>query len=624
MYNKEEVEINVDNFVKEFLGSDFQFRVYQKETIVDIILNILNYEHRNYIVEAPTGSGKSLINIISACVLDKYYNITSYILVSDLYLWQQYEDFLHKYPLLDIAALKGQTGNYCCIQNGEDIKNADCRMSGLSWASLFNKSNIEKYNYDCALTCEYVNARRKAIKSNVCIITYQLFLLTSFKEERDGYNFAKHDVLFCDECHNIPSIVQLENSLTVKENDFDKLVTIFEQYYNNKFTVFADNDDNLINNFPYKTCSELREAFYKFWNIWKNEEIRKSEDYEAILQYMDILEELTPFATDIKNDISDKKMQRLTLTTDDVRLFKITTWYEHYIGHWIDFLNAINYTSTEYFLKDITTSVGEDGIEKMSISFKCTKEDYLVYNYLLSKANYKVFLSATIGGEEAYNENMGFRFDISDEKSEELNKPKTVKVPSTFDFTQSPIHFLNRFKMSFKEKDISFNHLKNVIYSICSTKFKNQKGLIQTGSYYFAKQLYDSAPLEIKQRMLLYNGSREKNVMISLHKMSGDTILVGPTLNTGIDLPGDDCRFIIILKVPYPSMADKLVKEKIKLFPLWYNSATSNEIIQGIGRGVRYDGDWCVTYILDACFWNLYINTKDQYSKELQNRIHII
>ena len=138
------------------------------------------------------------------------------------------------------------------------------------------------------------------------------------------------------------------------------------------------------------------------------------------------------------------------------------------------------------------------------------------------------------------------------------------------------------------------------------------------------KKLYDEAPYEIKNRMLLYNGSREKNTMINIHKISSNTILVGPTLNTGVDLPGDDCRFIIILKVPFPSMADKLVKEKIKLFPLWYNSATSNEIIQGIGRGVRYDGDWCVTYILDACFWQLYLSTKDQYSEDLQKRIHVI
>ena len=112
--------------------------------------------------------------------------------------------------------------------------------------------------------------------------------------------------------------------------------------------------------------------------------------------------------------------------------------------------------------------------------------------------------------------------------------------------------------------------------------------------------------------------------MIELHKMSSDTILVGPTLNEGIDLPGDECRFIIIMKIPYPSLADKFVKEKIRLFPLWYNSTTSNEIIQGIGRGVRYNGDWCVTYILDACFMNLYLSTKDQYSEELQSRIKII
>ena len=62
----------------------------------------------------------------------------------------------------------------------------------------------------------------------------------------------------------------------------------------------------------------------------------------------------------------------------------------------------------------------------------------------------------------------------------------------------------------------------------------------------------------------------------------------------------------------------------MKLFPLWYNSKTSNIIIQGIGRGVRNENDYCTTYILDACFYSLYINTKDQYSPELQNRIKIV
>ena len=124
--------------------------------------------------------------------------------------------------------------------------------------------------------------------------------------------------------------------------------------------------------------------------------------------------------------------------------------------------------------------------------------------------------------------------------------------------------------------------------------------------------------------MLLYNGSKEKNVCIKIHDISPNTILVGPSLNEGIDLPGDLCRFIIIMKVPYPSLADRLVKEKIKLFPHWYNSTTSNDIIQGIGRGVRYNGDWCVSYILDACFWRLYLETQDQYPDDFKNRLNII
>ena len=77
-------------------------------------------------------------------------------------------------------------------------------------------------------------------------------------------------------------------------------------------------------------------------------------------------------------------------------------------------------------------------------------------------------------------------------------------------------------------------------------------------------------------------------------------------------------------KISVEEFLNFLVKEKIKLFPLWYNSTTSNEIIQGIGRGVRFDGDWCVSYILDACFWKLYLDTQDQYSNEFKNRLNII
>ena len=110
------------------------------------------------------------------------------------------------------GSIKGQTGNYKCSLNHEDIRNADCKMAGLSWASMFNAATIKKDGYDCAYKCKYLQARKKAISSKVCLMTYQLFLFTMNNQTfNTGSNgdpiFGARDIIFCDECHNIPDIV---------------------------------------------------------------------------------------------------------------------------------------------------------------------------------------------------------------------------------------------------------------------------------------------------------------------------------------------------------------------------------------------------------------------------------
>ena len=644
-YSDEQISEYCDEWVKSKISKTFQFREHQKECIIRIIQNILNHQYQNYIVEAPTGSGKSLINIISAGVLADYFDITSYILCSDLFLWEQYDNFLKKYKKTDIAILKGQTGNYKCKINGEDIKNADCRMAGISWASLYNPVNCMNLGYECAYKCEYVKARKKAIKSKVCIMTYQLFLFIMnnavFNTDQKGCPiFATHDVLFCDECHNIPEIIQLQYSPKIFKEDFDRLEALYNQTTELENTLFASEERQYLDSLDetnkkaiYKLYPEwhlLYKDLCKWWDIWTCVESRKEEDIKSSNLYLDVLIKFMPIVNAIKDRIITKKTNHEVLSKDEIKLFKLCSWHENYFCQWDDFCQAIGATGKEYFLKDININESykhKVNDEDISVTFKCTKEDYITWYFLLRKSQYKVMLSATVGTKEAFDERMGFIY----EDKTEWNHPNAIVnrsymeiIPSTFDFQQSPVYFLNKFKMTFREREISFRHLKTVIYSICKTKFANQKGMIQTGSYEFAKRLYDDAPYDIKSRMLMYNGSREKVSTVKIHQMSSDTILVGPTLNTGVDLPGDDCRFIIILKVPYPTLMDKLVNERNKLYPLWYNSHTSNEMIQGIGRGVRYNGDWCVTYILDASFDQLYRSTKNQYAPELQERIKYI
>lgn len=643
IFSDEQISIYCDEWVNTKIGKSFKFREHQKECIIRIIQNILNHQYQNYVVEAPTGSGKSLINIISAGVLAEYFDITSYILVSDLFLWDQYDKFLKKHKHTGIGILKGQTGNYTCKINGEDIKNADCRMAGLSWASLFNPSSCENLGYECALTCEYVKARKKAIKSKVCIMTYQLFLFIMnnavFNTDQKGCPiFAVHDVLFCDECHNIPEIVQLQYSPKIFKNDFTKLEALYNQTTELELSLFnnerqylesTDNNEHIIYN-KYPSWNKLYKDLCSWWDIWTCVESRKDEDIKSSNLYLDVLIKFIPIVNAIKSRIITKKNNHDLLSKDEIKLFKLCSWHENYFCQWDDFCQAIKETGINYFLKDININelykhkVNEDDI---SVTFKCTKEDFITWFFLLRRAQHKVMVSATVGTKNAFDERMGFNYEEKtewDHPNAIVDKSYMEILPSTFNFEESPVYFLNKFKMTFREREISFRHLKTVIYSICSTKFKGQKGMIQTGSYEFAKRLFDDAPYEIKERMLIYNGSREKVTTVKIHQLSKDTILVGPTLNTGIDLPGDDCRFIIILKVPYPTLMDKLVHERNKLYPLWYNSHTSNEIIQGIGRGVRYNGDWCVTYILDASFDQLYRSTKNQYSEELQERIKYI
>lgn len=653
-YTKEGIKNNIITWV-QFNLEGFEFRKYQCETIVDIIYNILNPDTENtnncQIIEAPTGSGKSIINIIAGCVLAEYYGLRSYILASDLYLWQQYYDFIQSNMTLrdKIGCLKGKFGNYKCRRNNEDLSSAECKMAGLSWASLYSSDTAKKHGFDCAKNCKYIKERKHALKTKVTLMTYQLYaLIVDEKNEDDKVPvFDVRDVIFCDECHNIPNIVQMQVSPTIKYSDANHLFNIYNYACNNGLDLFDDVKEKMID--PkvldkYPTLNDLMNKWNNLFEIASNYKNSKEDDYKNII---DILHFFTQFNVTI-NYICDDIMKRIKehsiVTKEDMEIYKECDHVVKYINPLLTFQGIIAITGVKYFVKQINKK--EEEIS--SIEYHCAKEDFLVYLFMLTKTRFKVMLSATVGDQESYEDSIGIKYfgmrikglpikeyvnDITSNSIEEnlldgiekIFDESTIytRIPSTFNFTNSPIHFYNRYKMSFRDQEQSINSLKPIIYKLLEQQFPNQRGIIQTGSYKIAQDIIKNAPVNIKNRLLYYNGSHEKISNVTIHKMSTNTILIGPTLNEGIDLPGDQCRFIMILKVPYPQMKDRLVEAKMNLFPTWYNYTTSNLIIQGIGRGNRFKDDWCITYIFDACFYNLFLTTKEQYPKELQDRLRI-
>lgn len=632
------IETKVKEWVLENIGSNFVFREHQLEAIVNIVSNIVNEKENTHtqIIEAPTGSGKSLIVIISAGVLWDFYKKTSYILCSDLYLWDQYASFIKSHKTINdkYGQIKGQTGNYHCLLNNEDIRHSDCRIAKIAWRTLFDRTSAKRAGYGCARYCEYVKARHKAMVSGITLMTYQLYLYmvnVVSKNSRGQSPFPERDIIFCDECHNIPKLVQSQYSPTIKFADLDKLLLLYR--YNQKFfmndlfakEIYGDDKslvgverkedaDELTNlNEYWKNEKCVLNDFDSLWKIMCDEESSKEKNLEAINNYVKLVMSFKATVDNIDSSLATKKEKKLSISKEDMDNFRLASWWHNYCCSLADFNTAINECGYQYLIK--TNSLKND-TKEIVVTYNCAKEDYMCFNYLLKTSPNRVLLSATVGLKQAFDENLGVRF------TEEESNLK--KIPSTFDFSKSPIYYFSKYKLSYTEKDTSLKCLKPILYNLLINNYKQYKGIIQTASYDLAKEFVKDAPYELRSRLLLYENSLEKTNFIKRHEKSNNTILIGPSLSEGIDLPGDLCRFIIILKVPYASLKDKLVKAKMELFPSWYKADASNTIIQGIGRGNRSKDDWCVTYIVDGCFGQLYAATKEQYPKELQDRIKVI
>ena len=603
----ESIEQNVKNWAMAHLP-EFSFREHQLETICNIIKNVIDEKGiRNQIIEAPTGSGKSIICIISAGVLSEYYDKRSYILASDLYLWQQYADFIQNNNL-NFGCLKGLSGNYLCAKNKEDLRNAECRVAGIKYKVLFNPEEAKLYGFECARECPYIQARKRAVNSKVTLLTYHLY---QYHLDRTQV-FTPRDVIFCDECHNIPDIVQSNCTPLIQESDQKYFLKMWDWAKKDSMdlTLFSETKSyKLIEKYPERE-DFVKQLKYYFKELQKDNKPEK--DWELVNDYLVDLQLVEEVCLVIQQ-IIETSYKNAKFDVSDLKIFKEINIVMDVIGKlenfcWPTAELVRKENNMNYFVKNVTES--EHG---PIVSFSCVKEDYIIWKYLFKHATNRIMLSATVGLKEAFDDNIGIKYT-------EQKKSEMTRIPSTFDFSKSPIYVSEKYKMSFKDKDKSFPQLKNMLYKILE-KHSSEKGMIQTGNYDNAKKLYYDAPPNIRMRLFLYENSKEKEELIKKHKESLNSVLIGPSLNEGIDLPGDLCRFIVIFKIPYPQLQDKLVQAKMKVFPTWYKSKTSNTVIQGIGRGNRYKEDWCVTYILDGCFKDLLLSTKSQYSNEMKKRI---
>ena len=555
---KLEVSEIIDAALKtNVFGQDFQFRKHQREAVEFICNTYLEDSSSTVVVDAPTGSGKSLIAMWSAYVL-KELGKRGYLVTSDLMLQDQYEKDLSRLKLC-WPSIRG-VDNYECTVNGLPFSLGDCKLKGMGY------EQAEKLH--CFKTCEYLQNRKRAIDQPVALFNYAFWLLQRnyvedrMRESNRDVPFTERDFTFFDEAHKVDDIVQGHFSPRIDEDFIEKVA------YVNRF----------IERKNIATEVQSKASVQRVVQELMTTE-NKAEMFESIQDFREIAKVYRKAQTAFKKTVNQRYKGEVP-------------------SDWQSAATALDRIKDVYCkFDDYVGIVQDNGLESMVIDhrdsetrFACVKESQLIKKHLHEKTGFKVFMSATIGDPKAYMEIMG------------IKDAKFIRIDNEFTYDRSPIVFVNRHKLTYKTREQNLPKVMDILNKIIE-KHSGQRGIIHSGSYQFTRHIIENS--NNSPRLLNYQGSKEKKETLKEFLQEEDAILVGPSILEGLDLKDDVSRFQVFFKVPYPSLADPLVKAKLNLGGSWYDWKTSNNILQGVGRSVRSKDDWAVTYIIDASFGQL-------------------
>ena len=559
---KEEIEAKLDALVPKKFGEDFAFRPGQREAVVDILDTYFNSDIDTYVLEAPTGSGKSLIAMVCSAFLEEN-DLRGYILTSELALQDQYMRDFAKHSLA-WGSVKG-ADVYTCAVNSLPFSLGECRMQKMSYE--------QAENLDCWPHCGYLTNRKKSIESKVSLLNYSYALIQrNYVEDQQqskgfGVPFPARDFAFCDEAHKIPDIVQSHFSPVINHEFLESLK--FLETFQKKLKVGGE-----------VIYSNIKSLVFL---------LEKEDNPEFIYSYLKKL-----YAFLVKQRHKDSLMSEISkkLTWDQMSsdwkraVFSADRNKDVYCKI-DDYLQIVKSGSVGKIVKDVAWS------EKPTptITLNYVEESALVLKHFIRKLGFKVLMSATIGNPRNYLAMLGIR------------NARYNKIASTFNYQKSPIYFTYRNRVNQKNVVEKIPILANYLKTIMD-KHPEENGIVHSGSYWLGQKVWETLPPKYQKRIKLYSGTQEKINALSYLEDS-NTIIMGPSLLEGIDLSENLSRIQVFLKVPYPGISNNLTREKMKHYPEWYKWKAEISVRQGVGRSVRSEKDWAITYFLDGCLSDL-------------------
>lgn len=561
--------------LESFKELGFKPRDGQDDVVEEIIAHYLTGK-QTVILDAPTGSGKSIIGMVTAVSLDKILEKSqgSIIVTGTNFLLKQYDDDHHGKPYFH--KIIGADNYGCALRvkmKHKETTAKDCYQKSKYFYSTFGENFVP----DECKVCEFAESRKLKNKKKITTTNYAYYFLDRLYIDRvtkgvdPQPSFGRKTLTVFDEAHAINEIFSNVYTVFFSKSRYNEYMSDLEfltgkdshsvRAYSKSLGIVLDaTEKNMVR--PSNAGSYLK-ILLKFYDFVKTIIDKKAswsdneKDYDSF-------------------KLLFKKYEGLFCRTEDLMIYGI----------------------------HVTTDCKKDPVEltiKPIFIGELSKE-------ILSKTDHVLLMSATVTPsfleETMLLENTGF-----------------VRAPYVFEEDDKTIVMEkdSMIKMNFHTLKESSTYKKAValISRYCGYhRFEN--GILVVSSFKQGKLLHDFLVKKIPHKIIEHSqGTPLASAIRRFQQSEGPTLLISPSIHEGVDLPGDLSKFQIIFKAPFASLADQRMKHIMYNYRAVFNMMTVMKLVQSLGRSTRFKGDRSVTYFIDSnaarCFRSKYNIWKSQF-----------
>jgi Rad3-related DNA helicase len=536
---------------------------HQINVISEVVNHFLNGTTYIFLL-APTGSGKSIIAYIVSEVLadvifaDDQYEHLRTSLVSNI--------LIHNNTLL--KQYQGMFSQYMHSALGAD--NYHCSALNSS-ARYCIKDYIYQNNPELVENCEQCEYRqsRDAMNDSRHLITnYQYFFISKLFAD----TLKRRLLTIYDECHEINDIFSNVYSIDVSQPRINSVYEeITEEAHRSGSKNILNAEDRISkvdveNNDYYQNVRLLNEAYAFAFKHYK--------------QISNALLQSNNFSSFTSNKKIENKYDNFKCKTADFLKFD----YQHTL----DYKEEGGYIIKPIFLSNM---------------FR-----------LIKNSPFHLFMSATLTSDYLTR-------TINFERDADI---KFIQMKSTFKRERKQLRFINSHKLNYKQTNNPdvIGQVSNLCHSII-VEHNKENGIIQAPSFNLTQQIASQLnEMLSKSAIQIFEHKRGQDlnkIIAKFKRSSNPSILISPNLFVGVDLPGNESTYQIMIKAPFPSLGDARMQYIIQNHPAVYQTNTLFKILQGLGRSNRSEDDYSITYCIDTNIEKIFRKAP----REIQNQFSI-